>query len=180
MKKEEKANSIIRKYLKKNPEIAFGYEGSYDMFYYHWSLEHECIICSFPGDEEYDAYINLGIVAEYCDIKKDELITSILNDDFSKFIITEPYYNDNLEMTKQKPVQSEDIPAHIITKMRKIALLNNMANALSQTLDEWFELAGYDIEEMRSGDGISLEELEYGNDVSKEFVQWFNEFKRRG
>ena len=175
MKKEDKANSIIRKYLKKNPDIAFGYEGAYDMCYYYWNLEEECVICIFPGDEAYDAYIDLGIVADYCNVSKDSLIESILNDDFSKFIIKEPYYNDNLGMTVQKPIQTEDIPPHIIAKMRKIADLNQVTQALSRTVDGWFELAGYNIEEMRSGDGISLEELDYGNDVSKEFVQWFSQ-----
>lgn len=35
--------------------------------------------------------------------------------------------------------------------------------------DGWFIRNGFEIEELRNGDGCSLEELDYGNDITDKF-----------
>lgn len=61
------------------------------------------------------------------------------------------------------------IPKHIREKMHKVAELHHKAAELSRAIDEWFIKNGFDIEELRCGDGSSLEELDYGNDVTDVF-----------
>ena len=60
----------------------------------------------------------------------------------------------------------------IKNKMRKLAKLSAQAKELSYDIDNYFIENGYDIELLRSGDGMSLDELDYGNDVTDEFCEW--------
>jgi hypothetical protein len=71
------------------------------------------------------------------------------------------------------------ISKYIKNKMHKLADLSYKASKLSQEIDNYFEENKYDIEELRSGDGISLEELEYGNDVTDQFCDWFENEKSK-
>ena len=59
------------------------------------------------------------------------------------------------------------VPKYIQDKMHRLAKLSNQAADLSREIDRFFIEKGYDIEALRSGDGISLEELEYGVDVTE-------------
>lgn len=61
------------------------------------------------------------------------------------------------------------VPEHIRHKMHRLAALNSKAAALSREIDDWLIKRGFDIEELRCGDGYSLEELDYGNDITDEF-----------
>ena len=63
------------------------------------------------------------------------------------------------------------IPKHIRQKMHKIAEFSHKSGELSSEVDAWFEAHGYDIAELRCGDGCSLEELNYGNDVVYAFCE---------
>lgn len=58
------------------------------------------------------------------------------------------------------------VPKHIRDKMHKVADLHYRAASLSADVDNWFVDHGFDIDELRCGDGYSLEELDYGNDVT--------------
>lgn len=58
------------------------------------------------------------------------------------------------------------IPKHIKEKMRKIADLHRKGAEISREVDDWFIDHGFDIDNLRCGDGYSLEELDYGNDVT--------------
>jgi hypothetical protein len=60
----------------------------------------------------------------------------------------------------------------IKNKMHELARLNRKASELSLQIDNYFIDKGYNIESLRSGDGISLEELDYGNDMTNEFCEW--------
>jgi len=62
------------------------------------------------------------------------------------------------------------IPKYIIAKMHRVAKLSREASVLSKEIEDFFVKQGYDVYELRSGNGKSLEELEYGNDVTDEFV----------
>jgi len=62
------------------------------------------------------------------------------------------------------------VPKKIINKMHQLARLSAKAGELSLEIDEYFINQGYNIEELRDGDGCSLEELEYGNDVTEKFL----------
>lgn len=55
--------------------------------------------------------------------------------------------------------------------MHKIAELSRKAKELSSEVDQYFIDKGFDIEELRCGNGRSLEELEYGNDITDKFCQ---------
>lgn len=61
------------------------------------------------------------------------------------------------------------VPNYIKVKMHRIATLQKQAASLSLEVDNWFIKHGFNIEELRCGDGQSLEELDYGNDVTDEF-----------
>lgn len=58
------------------------------------------------------------------------------------------------------------IPKHIRDKMHCIADLHYKAAVMSRAVDDWLINKGFDIDELRCGDGYSLEELDYGNDVT--------------
>lgn len=58
------------------------------------------------------------------------------------------------------------IPKHIKEKMHKIAQLNQQSASLSNEVDDWFIRHGFEMYELRCGDGTSLEELDYGNDIT--------------
>lgn len=63
------------------------------------------------------------------------------------------------------------VPNYIKKRMRKIAKLNAMAAEEMKLVEGWLENKGFDIDELRCGDGCSLEELEYGNDITEEFCE---------
>lgn len=65
------------------------------------------------------------------------------------------------------------VPGHIREKMHKIAELHRRAADISYVVDSWFIEHGYDIEDLRTGDGSSLEELDYGFDVTDDFCDRF-------
>ena len=56
-------------------------------------------------------------------------------------------------------------------KMHKLAQLTSQAAMLD------FESKGYDVDELRSGDGTTLDELDYGNDITATFVKDFENGK---
>ena len=55
--------------------------------------------------------------------------------------------------------------------MHKIAELSNKVKELSKEVDQYFIQNGFDIDELRCGNGRSLEELEYGNDITDRFCK---------
>ena len=61
------------------------------------------------------------------------------------------------------------VPEYIRDRMHKIADYHKKAAKLSETVDNWFIKHGFDIEELRGGDGFTLEELDYGNDITDIF-----------
>lgn len=61
------------------------------------------------------------------------------------------------------------VPKYIRDKMHKVAEFHHKAAELSTEVDNWFVDHGFDIDELRCGDGYSLEELDYGNDVTDIF-----------
>lgn len=63
------------------------------------------------------------------------------------------------------------VSKEIQRKMHKIAELSRKAKELSSEVDQYFIDKGFDIEELRCGNGRSLEELEYGNDITDKFCQ---------
>lgn len=62
-------------------------------------------------------------------------------------------------------------------KMHKLAQLTSQASLLDREINEYFESKGYDIDELRSGDGTTLDELNYGNDITDNFVYDFENGK---
>ncbi|SCI19879.1 Uncharacterised protein [uncultured Eubacterium sp.] len=48
---------------------------------------------------------------------------------------------------------------------------------LDREINDYFESKGYNIDELRSGDGTTLEELNYGNDITNTFVNDFENGK---
>ena len=58
------------------------------------------------------------------------------------------------------------VPASIRKKMQSAAKHFAAGGDLMAQVDEWFIDRGFDIDQLRSGDGISLEEIEYGIDIS--------------
>lgn len=59
----------------------------------------------------------------------------------------------------------------IQNKMHKLAKLTSQASVLDREINDYFENKGYDIDELRSGDGCTLDELNYGNDITDIFVE---------
>lgn len=55
--------------------------------------------------------------------------------------------------------------------MHKIAELSRKVKELSNEIDQYFINKGFDIEELRCGNGRSLEELEDGNDITDIFCK---------
>lgn len=62
-------------------------------------------------------------------------------------------------------------------KMHKLARLTSQATMLDREINYYFESKGYDIDELRSGDGTTLDELNYGNDITNTFVNDFENGK---
>lgn len=62
-------------------------------------------------------------------------------------------------------------------KMHKLAKLTSQAAVLDREINDYFESKGYNIDELRSGDGTTLDELNYGNDVTEIFVNNFENGK---
>lgn len=57
----------------------------------------------------------------------------------------------------------------IQNKMHRLAKLTEQASELAGEINNYFKDNGYDIDELRTGDGESLDELDYGNDVTDAF-----------
>lgn len=62
-------------------------------------------------------------------------------------------------------------------KMHKLAQLTSQAAMLDREINNYFESKGYDVDELRSGDGTTLDELDYGNDITATFVKDFENGK---
>ena len=62
-------------------------------------------------------------------------------------------------------------------KMHKLAQLSSQAAMLDREINNYFESKGYDVDELRSGDGTTLDELDYGNDITATFVKDFENGK---
>ena len=65
------------------------------------------------------------------------------------------------------------VSKEIQNKMHKLAKLTRQASTLDREINEYFEEKGYDINELRSGDGTTLDELNYGNDITDIFAEEF-------
>lgn len=63
------------------------------------------------------------------------------------------------------------IPNHIKIKLHRVAKLNYVSMKLMEEVEQWLESKGFDIEELRCGDGCSLEEFDLGNDITDEFCE---------
>lgn len=55
--------------------------------------------------------------------------------------------------------------------MHKIAELSRRTKELSNEVDQYFIDKGFNIEELRCGNGRNLDELEYGNDMTEKFCR---------
>lgn len=55
------------------------------------------------------------------------------------------------------------LPKYIENKLLKIAINARKNKELMDEVEEYLYQKGYNIEELRDGDGCSLEEFEYGN-----------------
>lgn len=55
--------------------------------------------------------------------------------------------------------------------MHRLAKLTAQASSLDREINDYFESEGYDIDELRRGDGTTLDELNYGNDITDIFVK---------
>ena len=64
------------------------------------------------------------------------------------------------------------VSKEIQKKMHKILELSIRMRKLSNEVDQYFIDKGFDIDELRSGDGLGLEELEYSNDIIDEFCKY--------
>lgn len=58
-----------------------------------------------------------------------------------------------------------------IKEAKEIAELSSKAKELFKEVDQYFIGKGFDIEELRCGNGKSLEQLEYGNDITDKFCK---------
>lgn len=63
------------------------------------------------------------------------------------------------------------VSKEIQRKMHKLAKLTSQAVILDREINDYFESKGYDIDELRAGDGNTLDELNYGNDITDQFVE---------
>lgn len=61
--------------------------------------------------------------------------------------------------------------------MHRLAKLTHQASILDREINAYFENKGYDIDELRAGDGTTLDELNYGNDITDFFVEEFENGK---
>ena len=62
------------------------------------------------------------------------------------------------------------VSKEIQKKMHRLAQLTRQSAVLCAEINDYFESKGYDIDELRRGDGESLDELDYGNDITDAFV----------
>lgn len=69
------------------------------------------------------------------------------------------------------------VSKEIQNKMHRLAKLTRQASILDREVNEYFEGKGYDIDELRVGDGTTLDELNYGNDIKNLFVEEFENGK---
>jgi hypothetical protein len=69
------------------------------------------------------------------------------------------------------------ISKDIQRKMHKLAQLTSQAAMFDKEINDYFESKGYDIDELRSGDGTTIDELNYGNDITNTFVNDFENGK---
>ena len=63
------------------------------------------------------------------------------------------------------------VSKEIQKKMHKLAKLISQASILDREINDYFEMNGYDIDELRAGNGNTLDELNYGNDITDQFVE---------
>ena len=63
------------------------------------------------------------------------------------------------------------VSKEIQKKMHRLASLTAQASVLDRKINQYFEEKGYDIDELRAGDGMTLDELNYGNDIKDRFVE---------
>lgn len=63
------------------------------------------------------------------------------------------------------------VSKEIQRKMHKLAKLTSQAAILDREINDYFEINGYDIDELRAGDGSTLDELNYGNDITDQFIE---------
>lgn len=63
------------------------------------------------------------------------------------------------------------VSKEIQKKMHKLAKLISQATILDREINDYFEMKGYDIDELRAGNGNTLDELNYGNDITDQFVE---------
>lgn len=63
------------------------------------------------------------------------------------------------------------VSKEIQKKMHRLASLTAQASVLDREINQYFEEKGYDIDELRAGDGMTLDELNYGNDITDRFVE---------
>lgn len=70
------------------------------------------------------------------------------------------------------------IPKYIENKMRQALRHFQAGSDLMAEVNEWFEGRGYDMQQLRDGDGRSLEEIEYGteNAVDNFLEKWSEEY----
>ena len=61
------------------------------------------------------------------------------------------------------------VPKYIKDNLKSVVYHQRIANKKMIEVEEWLESKGFDVEELRSGDGESLEEFEYGTDVLEAF-----------
>lgn len=63
------------------------------------------------------------------------------------------------------------VSKEIQNKMHKLAKLTYEAGMLDREINDYFDLHGFDVDDLRRGDGDSLEELNYGNDITEQFCK---------
>lgn len=63
------------------------------------------------------------------------------------------------------------VSKEIQRKMHKLAKLTSQAAILDREINDYFEINGYDKDEIRAGDGNTLDELNYGNDITDQFIE---------
>lgn len=63
------------------------------------------------------------------------------------------------------------VPKDIRSKMHLLADLSKTCSKLSCEINDYFESLGYNLENLRCGNGESLDELEYGNGVTDIIIE---------
>lgn len=67
-------------------------------------------------------------------------------------------------------METVKVPKYIKDKMKSVLYHQRLSAKKMQEVEEWLECNGFDVDELRCGDGASLEELEYGNDVIEDLL----------